>query len=95
MHLREGWGDKAAGPYDRAQQTVVQFGLVHGLDLGPVQAPITGKFDVLGDYAFGDAKRAGNVLVGVVEYEFETQDVFDLTHSDPSDVGQVGSSKSW
>lgn len=35
-----------------------------------------------------------NVMVGVVEFEVETQDVFDLTHSDPSGVGQVGSSKS-
>jgi len=31
----------------------------------------------------------------VVEFEVETQDVFDLTHSDPSGVGQVSSSKSW
>jgi hypothetical protein len=28
-----------------------------------------------------------------VEFEFETQDVFDLTHSDPSGIGHVGSSK--
>ncbi|MDP2449409.1 MAG: hypothetical protein Q8N06_00435 [Hydrogenophaga sp.] len=35
-----------------------------------------------------------NVMAGVVEFEVETQDVFDLTHSDPSGVGQVGSSKS-
>lgn len=27
------------------------------------------------------------MLVRVVEFEFETQDVFDLTHSDPSGIG--------
>jgi hypothetical protein len=30
------------------------------------------------------------VLVRVVEFELETQDVFDLTHSDPSGIGHVG-----
>lgn len=33
------------------------------------------------------------MLVRVVEFEFETQDVFDLTHSDPSGIGHVGSSE--
>jgi hypothetical protein len=33
------------------------------------------------------------VLVRVVLLEFETQDVFDVTHSDPSGIGHVGSSE--
>jgi hypothetical protein len=73
---------------------VIQFSLTQRLNLRPVQAPVAGKFDVLGNHPLGDAKRGCDVLVGVVEFKFETQDVFDLTHSDPSDVGQVGSSKS-
>jgi hypothetical protein len=63
------------------------------LDLGPLQARRAGKFDVFGDHAFGDAKRGCDVLVRVVLLEFETQDVFDVTHSDPSGIGHVGSSE--
>ena len=58
-----------------------------------MQASGAGQFDVFGDHAFGDAKRGGDVLVRMVEFEFETQDVFDSLHSDPSGIGHVGSSK--
>ena len=33
------------------------------------------------------------MLVRVLEFKFETQDVSDVTHSDPSGIGHVGSSK--
>ena len=60
---------------------------------GAGQADGAGELDLFGNHTFGDAKRSGDVLVRVVEFEFETQDVFDLTHSDPSGIGHVGSSK--
>jgi len=93
MHLGEVRGDKTAGTHNHTQQAVMQFGFAHGLDLGPVQALVTGKFDVLGDNAFGEAQRGSNVPLGMVKFEFETQHVFDLTHSDPSDIRQVVSSE--
>ena len=58
-----------------------------------MQTSGAGQLDVFGDHAFGDAKRGGDVLVRVVGLKFETQDVFDSVHSDPSDIGHVGSSK--
>jgi hypothetical protein len=49
--------------------------------------------DVFGDDSFGDVKRVGYLLVRTPDFKFETQDVFDKTHSDPSGIGHVGSSK--
>lgn len=88
---------KGAGTCGRTtHQELVQCHLVHGLDLRPMQPSGVGQLDVLGDHAFGDAKRCRNVLVRMVEFEFETQDVFNLTHSDPSGIGHVGFTvKSW
>jgi hypothetical protein len=74
---------------------VVKVRFAQGLDLGPVQARIAGEFDVLGYNSFGDPQSAGNVLMGMTEFELETQNIFDLTHSDPSGIGHVQSSKSW
>ena len=86
-------GQKAAGTLRCAHQTGVQHRLVHGLDLRPMQTCGAGQLDVFGDDAFGDAQCAGDVLVRVLEFKFETQDVSDVTHSDPSGIGHVGSSK--
>lgn len=86
---------KGAGALGSAHQAAVQCRLVHRLDLGPIQASGAGQLDVFGNHAFGDAQCGGDVLMRVVEFEFETQDVLNLTHSDPSGIGHVGSSKSW
>ena len=95
-YLRVVGGHEAAGALGRTtHQAVVQCRLVHGLNLRPMQTSGAGKLDVFGDHPFGDAKRGGDVLVGVLEFEFEAQDVFDVTHSDPSGIGHVISSKNW
>jgi hypothetical protein len=87
--------DKAAGAFGGSNQLVVQFGLIHALDLRPMQASVGSEFDVFGGDTFGDAQCGGDVFVRVVEFEFETQNVFGLTHNDPSDGGYGRSSKNW
>ena len=84
---------KGAGSLGCARQAAVQCGLVEQLNLAPVQLCCTGQGDVLGNDAFGDAQGCGDALVREMGFEFETQDVLDFAHSDPSGIGQAGSSK--
>ena len=73
----------------------LQGALIQSLNLQPVQAGGNGQADVLGDNAFGDAKRGGDAFVRELGVELQTQNVLDLAHSDPSGIGHAGSSKGW
>lgn len=84
---------KSAGSLGCARQTAVQGRLVEQLNLAPVQLCRTGQCDVFGNDAFGDVQGCGNALMRQMGFEFETQDVLDFAHSDPSGIGQAGSSK--
>ena len=67
----------------RCRKAAFQRGLVYGGDGLPVQLGSKRQADVFGDYAFGDAKGGGDLLVGLVTFEFETQRVFESAHIDP------------
>ena len=61
----------------------LKTGLVHGGDGGPIQACSDGQACVFGDHAFGDTQSGGDLLVGLLAFEFETQGVFEFAHVDP------------
>jgi hypothetical protein len=84
---------KAADSLGRAQQAVVQSGVIKGLDLRPIQASRRGQGEVLGDDALGDVQCGGGLLVGEPGFKFETQNVPYLAHIDPSGIGHAHSSK--
>jgi len=85
--------NEAAGALLGAQQAAVQGSFIHNLDLCPVRLGRDGQAGVLGYDALGEVQGGGDALVREVGLEFETQNVFDLAHSDPSGIGHAGSGK--
>ena len=73
--------DAAIAPAATQAQTETQAN-AQAIDR-PGQSGGCGQPDVLGDHAFGDAQRSGNLFVGKWGVVFQTQYVFDLAHSDP------------
>ncbi|SAL41261.1 hypothetical protein AWB69_04159 [Caballeronia udeis] len=79
----------------RDQQSPLERDLVSILHRRPVQARRRGEPHILGDNAFGDAQRAGNLLVRKFGVQLQTQYVSYLTHIDPWCGHAVSRRKSW
>ncbi len=86
--------DVVTRPLRRHQQAPLQRGFIRVPGLRPVQPCGSGQAYVLGDDALRDAQRGGDLLVRQLGVQFQTQYVFDLTHSDPW-CGHAISRKSW
>lgn len=85
--------NKAAGACNGAHQAVVQCCAIEVVYSDPVQASDGCQTDVLADNVFGDVQGGADFLMREPSIEFDTQNAFDLAHSDPSDMCPVQQSR--